>query len=164
MNVHHLLRLQREVYITSGLLMSLDWNRYSNWPIISETTPTAPPTQLSGNVDIGLSHDWPLGIYHHGNKAQLLRKKPYFAEEVSVLNDMQWYVWMTEWQIENETLGSPAAMELLRHMKPDFWFSAHLHVKFAAVYRHDDDTTGRITKFLALDKCLPGRRYLQVSQ
>lgn len=90
---------------------------------------------------------------------------------------------------------------LLKKLKPDYWFSAHLHVKYAAVYNHqpiippkpvenpdeinldssDDDedenqedsannisSTGlgppKITKFLALDKCLPKRQFLQVIQ
>ena len=44
-------------------------------------------------------------------------------------------------------------------MKPNFWFSAHLHVKFAAVVEHDD---GNLTKFLALDKCLLKRKFLQI--
>ena len=48
-------------------------------------------TQLSGHFDIGLSHDWPLGIYHHGNKAQLLRKKTYFADEVYIT----YITWLT---------------------------------------------------------------------
>ena len=62
-------------------------------------------------------------------------------------------------QADQNELGSPPAMELLRHLSPSYWFSAHLHVKFAAVYRHEG---GRITKFLALDKCLPRGGYLQV--
>ena len=64
-------------------------------------------------------------------------------------------------QIAQTTLGNPAAMTILQHLKPQYWFSAHLHVKFAAVYHHHDNDS--ITKFLALDKCLPGRRFLQVS-
>jgi lariat debranching enzyme len=34
---------------------------------------------VSGPVDIGLSHDWPRGIYHHGDCPGLLRKKPCVA-------------------------------------------------------------------------------------
>lgn len=44
-------------------------------------------------------------------------------------------------------------------MKPKYWFAAHLHCQFAAVVEHENDEE---TKFLALDKCLPKRRHLQI--
>lgn len=34
--------------------------------------------QLSGNIDIMLSHDWPQGSYNYGNVEQLTRFKPHF--------------------------------------------------------------------------------------
>ncbi|XP_004588461.2 lariat debranching enzyme [Ochotona princeps] len=104
--------------------------------------------QLKQPVDIFLSHDWPRSIYHYGNKKQLLKAKSFFRQEV-----------------ENNTLGSPAASELLEHLQPAYWFSAHLHVKFAAVMLHEAKDKGqpaRSTRFLALDKCLPHRDFLQV--
>ena len=45
-------------------------------------------------------------------------------------------------------------------VKPDYWFSAHLHCKFAAIVPHEN--TDKVTRFLALDKCLPRRQFLQV--
>ncbi|XP_042521690.1 lariat debranching enzyme [Dipodomys spectabilis] len=104
--------------------------------------------QLKQPIDVFLSHDWPRSIYHYGNKKQLLKTKSFFRQEV-----------------ENNTLGSPAASELLDHLKPTYWFSAHLHVKFAALMQHqatDKGETAKATRFLALDKCLPHRDFLQV--
>ncbi|XP_031417168.1 lariat debranching enzyme isoform X1 [Clupea harengus] len=103
--------------------------------------------QLQMPMDVFLTHDWPQGIYHYGCIQELIRKKKFLQQEV-----------------ESSTLGSPAAAELLAHLKPSYWFSAHLHVKFAAHMEHEakGQNGPRTTKFLSLDKCLPHRDFLQV--
>ncbi|KAB1204774.1 Dynamin-related protein 3A [Morella rubra] len=63
-------------------------------------------------------------------------------------------------EIQERTLGSVAAAQLLEKLKPPYWFSAHLHCKFAALVQHGEGVP--VTKFLALDKCLPGRPFLQI--
>lgn len=115
-------------------------------------------SQLDGGINIMLSHDWPNGIEKFGNTQQLLSKKPFFRDE-----------------IESEQLGNQATRPLLDILKPNIWFAAHLHCKFSAVYQHDvsrDQTlidrmppqndSMHMTKFLALDKVLPRRGFLQV--
>lgn len=92
--------------------------------------------------DIFLSHDWPKRIYHHGDSEQLIRFKPFLKDEIN-----------------SNSLGSEAAEELLKALKPTYWFSGHMHAKFSAIVEH---STGGRTKFLALDKCLPRRNFLQV--
>lgn len=62
-------------------------------------------------------------------------------------------------EIEANQLGSVPAENLLQKLKPDYWLSAHLHCQFVALVKHDN---GSETKFLALDKCLPKRRHLQI--
>lgn len=99
--------------------------------------------QLTGNIDVFLSHDWPAGVTKFGDEESLLRQKPFFHDD-----------------IQTNSLGSPPCMELLNIHHPKYWFSAHLHCKFAAVIPNDDKT--RLTKFLALDKCLPKRKFLQI--
>lgn len=95
-----------------------------------------------GEVDVFLSHDWPSGITSFGDQNGLLRRKRFLAND-----------------IQHNNLGSPPSMALLKKLEPAYWFSAHLHTKFAAMVPH---ASGRVTRFLSLDKCLPGRDYLQV--
>eukprot|EP00096_Caligus_rogercresseyi_P006358 TRINITY_DN22734_c0_g1_i1.p1 TRINITY_DN22734_c0_g1~~TRINITY_DN22734_c0_g1_i1.p1 ORF type:complete len:491 (+),score=104.42 TRINITY_DN22734_c0_g1_i1:39-1511(+) len=93
--------------------------------------------------DIMMSHDWPCGITDHGNVEQLMRFKPFLRKD-----------------IEENALGSPPCMEILQLLMPKYWFSAHLHAKFSALVPHEE--SDKETKFLALDKCLPRRRFLQI--
>lgn len=95
-----------------------------------------------------LSHDWPASITKHGNVGQLVRWKPHFRSD-----------------IDRGELGSPASDVLLNNLQPRYWFSGHLHCKFPAVVPHGSTTqnqqTPNTTRFLALDKCLPRRDFLQ---
>ena len=52
-------------------------------------------------------------------------------------------------------------IQILDTVQPEFWFAAHLHCKFAALVPHGEKGEKQ-TKFLALDKCLPRRQFLQV--
>ena len=72
--------------------------------------------KTKNRVDIMMSHDWPLGIERHGDTEGLLRRKPYFREEV-----------------QRNDLGSRPNREVMDTIKPKWWFSAHLHVKFKAM-------------------------------
>lgn len=91
-----------------------------------------------------MSHDWPRGVTKFGNTERLLRYKKHFREEVA-----------------EDRLGSGPTREILDTVQPEFWFAAHLHCKFAALVPHGEKGEKQ-TKFLALDKCLPRRQFLQV--
>ncbi|KAJ3322570.1 lariat debranching enzyme [Boothiomyces sp. JEL0866] len=122
---------------------------------------------INSPIDVFLSHDWPQGIAKHGNLQELLKWKSFLKKE-----------------IDNNTLGSPPLLELLKKLRPKYWFSAHLHVKYAATFVHEQETENnpdeldldvsdeeeeigapklpKSTKFLSLDKCLPNRGYLEI--
>ena len=85
------------------------------------STPTS--SRLFASPWTFLSHDWPRGIAHHGDLPALLRKKKFLADE-------------------NRTASARPAEELMRALRPRYWPSAHLHVKFAALV----GTTPRATR------------------
>ncbi|KAK9502897.1 hypothetical protein O3M35_011584 [Rhynocoris fuscipes] len=138
----------------SGIFKDRDYNRgrYEKLPYNNETKRTVYHVrsldifrlkQVKSPIDIFLSHDWPRGIQNYGNTKQLLKIKPYFSEDIA-----------------DNKLGSPVSEELLNLLKPNYWFSAHLHCKFVGIVPHKEEN--KVTKFLALDKCLPRRKFLQV--
>ncbi|WAR10808.1 DBR1-like protein, partial [Mya arenaria] len=114
----------------SGIYKGKDFNKghFEHPPYTAETKRTAYHVrnlevfrlkQISRPLDIFLSHDWPQGIYNYGNTAKLLKRKAFLRDEV-----------------ETNTLGNPAAWDVLVKLQPSYWFSAHLHVKFPAMVKH----------------------------
>lgn len=76
--------------------------------------------QLSSQIDVGISHDWPSGVEWLGDYKWLFRKKDLFEADA-----------------RNGKLGSIAAKLVLQRLRPPYWFSAHLHIKYAAVIDHN---------------------------
>jgi lariat debranching enzyme len=76
--------------------------------------------QLATQVDIGISHDWPNGVEWLGNYKWLFQKKDLFEKDA-----------------REGQLGSIAGKAVLQHLRPPYWFSAHLHIKYAAVVDHN---------------------------
>lgn len=71
------------------------------------------------SADIFLSHDWPQSIEHHGDLAGLLSRKSFLRSD-----------------IQSGELGSPPLMSLLHTLRPQWWFAAHLHTRYAATVVH----------------------------
>jgi lariat debranching enzyme len=71
-----------------------------------------------------MSHDWPNTIEQYGDVNWLKKRKPFFVDEINT-----------------SSLGSPPLWKLLLDLSPKFWFSAHLHVRFAALYKHSGMAT-----------------------
>lgn len=76
--------------------------------------------QIRTQIDLGLSHDWPRHVEYSGNFNKLFKQKRDFATDS-----------------KNGQLGSQAARYVLDRLRPAHWFSAHLHVKFAASVEHE---------------------------
>jgi len=77
--------------------------------------------QVRTQVDVGISHDWPRGVEWKGNWKKLFRQKAHLEEDA-----------------RNGQLGSVAAKLVVDRLKPRWWFSAHLHCKFAGVIDHNE--------------------------
>lgn len=85
--------------------------------------------QVKSQVDVGISHDWPRGIEWKGDSKWLFQRKQGF--ETDALTGK---------------LGSEGARQMLRRLRPKWWFSAHLHVKYAAAINWDKEDLGEKDK------------------
>ncbi|KAK5115603.1 hypothetical protein LTR85_009774 [Meristemomyces frigidus] len=77
--------------------------------------------QIRTQVDVGISHDWPKGVEWKGNWKQLFRYKKHLEDDA-----------------KTGQLGSVAAQQVIYRLRPRYWFSAHLHCKYAAVVEYGD--------------------------
>lgn len=77
---------------------------------------------LRSAVDIGLSHDWPRRVEYHGDCDKLFAERPHFLKSA-----------------KTDNLGSEPAEQVLNHLRPRYWFSGHMHIKFRATIEHNDD-------------------------
>lgn len=77
--------------------------------------------QIRTQVDVGLSHDWPRQVELNGDYNALFRGKKGFREDSA-----------------EGKLGNVAAKYVLDRLRPAYWFSSHLHVKYEAVIQHGE--------------------------
>ena len=92
----------------------------------------------SGSIDIMLSHDWPNGIHNYGNTDELFSRKIHLSKDP-------------------DNLGAPPLFEVMKKLQPPYWFAAHIHVKFPAIYEETEKT-----KFLSLDKPIREEDFIEI--
>ena len=90
---------------------------------------------VKSQVDIGLSHDWPQGIEWLGDYERLFRKRQDFKDDA-----------------EAGKLGNVAARQCLDRLRPNNWFSAHLHTRYVAVVEHGEYVPVRPTRGVQADE------------
>eukprot|EP01035_Chromulina_nebulosa_P028041 gene28041-36948_t len=118
--------------------------------------------ETSAKLDIFLSHEWPHSVYEYGNVGKLLERKPFFRSDLAQ---------------GAKGIGSKPLAQLLSRLKPRNWYAGHMHADFEATVMHtgleSDQSEERSksqhrspveseTRFVALDKCLPGRAHLKI--
>ena len=92
---------------------------------------------LSGHVDVMISHDWPAWVELFGDAEWLCGSRPHFYESA-----------------KKDGLGSRPASQFLDHLRPDHWFSGHMHVRFKATVHHGDGTIDETIRAQQISKKL----------
>ncbi|KAG5439642.1 hypothetical protein PCK2_000776 [Pneumocystis canis] len=149
---------------------------------IPETTP----------IDIFLSHDWPRGIEKYGDWKKLLSKKPYFLNDIQnnclgslpneyLMNKLQPTYWFSaHLHVKFEAMkihhvSENASEDLKNEIKRIVKNPDEIDLEDDTEDKPDGDAidlqrnlnnekglSHKVTRFLALDKCLPGRHFLEI--
>lgn len=140
-------------------------------------------------IDIFLSHDWPRGIEKYGDCQRLLSKKPFFFSDIQknclgsepnerLMNQLQPRYWFAAhlhvkfeavkihnikdegWKESGveETAKNPDEIDL----SDDTMSETGCDPIDVSNTLNDEKDTVKATRFLALDKCLPGRCFLEI--
>ena len=127
-------------------------------------------------VDVVIGHDWPRGIEHYGDTGSLLRAKPAFESDVrsgqlgnpaswdliTRLRPRFWFGAHLHCKFSAVVIHPPRAT---RGGNSDSEPPSRISGAAATVVETRPDpapVAPEVTRFLSLDKCLPGRAYLQV--
>ena len=91
--------------------------------------------QVRSPIDIGLSHDWPRRVEWFGDYKKLFADRKHFFESAKI-----------------DSLGSAAAEQVMNFLRPRYWFSGHMHIKYAATIEHKDNKGDETLKDLAISE------------
>ena len=86
--------------------------------------------QVTGEIDVLMTHDWPVKVAFKGNTQELIRRKPYLQRELRYF-------------------GNPFSEQISHKLHPTYWFASHMHIRWDAQLGD--------TVFRSMDKCLPNR-------
>ena len=86
--------------------------------------------QVRFPVEIGVTHDWPRHVEWFGDYKKLFADRPSFFESAKI-----------------DGLGSVPAEQIMNFLRPKYWFSGHMHVKYSAIVEH----TGNIVEISLKD-------------
>lgn len=111
-----------------------DWNEIRSIFHVRECD-VAKLLQVRSPVDVGLSHDWPRRIEWFGDYKRLFAERPHFFDSAKMDN-----------------LGSAPAEEVMNHVRPRYWFSGHMHIKYSATVQHKDKTAGDLLEDLGISE------------
>ncbi|GEM09391.1 RNA lariat debranching enzyme [Rhodotorula toruloides] len=105
--------------------------------------------RIAGASGIWKSGDWKKGHFETVPFDDRTIRSIYHIREYDLKNRSMDVFLSHDWplgieqhgDINSNSLGSPPLHALLTSLQPRYWFSAHLHVKFAALFHHDDRKT-----------------------
>ena len=136
--------------------------------------------QYNSKLHIMLTHDWPRGIEQYGDTQSLLRKKKFFADEIrenrlgspiseSLLHLLQPERWFSgHLHVKFNAIVHHHLFQNTKETNETEKTNKTTKTRFVGLESEScfnkqmNDLTAQMTQFLALDKCLPKRKHLQI--